>query len=122
MTAETEAERELREKIAAEAAAFEADPDPDAVHYVRHRRPPRDPVYTLRLPRERIEQLRVVAEARGMDASTLARQWIVDQLDTANRLRDRGAERWERDLRTTTKTLEDQAVHLRHLLDERPGA
>lgn len=69
----TDAERELREKIDAEAEAFEADPNPDAVHYVRHRRPPRDPVYTLRLPRERIEQLRAAAEARGMDAITLAR-------------------------------------------------
>lgn len=122
MTAETDAERELREKIAAEAEAFEADTNPDAVHYVRHRRPPRDPVYTLRLPRERIEQLRSVAEARGMDASTLARQWIINELDAANRFRDRGAERWERDIRATTQSLRDEADHLRKLLDERPGA
>jgi hypothetical protein len=113
-------DRALREKIDTIARDFEADTDPDVSRYVPHQRPPRDPVYSLRLPRERIEELRAVAEARGMDASTLARQWIVDQLDAANRFRDRGAERWERDLRATTK--EDQAAHLRHLLDERPGA
>lgn len=122
MTAKTDAERELHKKIDAEAEAFEADPNPDAVQYVRHRRPPRDPVYTLRLPRERIEQLRTAAEARGMDASTLARQWITEQLDAINRRRDRSAERWERDIRATSKSLQKQAEHLRHLLDERPGA
>ena len=119
---DTNDDRALREKIAAIAADFEADTDPDVSGYVPHQRPPRDPVYSLRLPRERIEQLRAVAESRGMDASTLARQWIVDQLDATNRFHDRGAERWERDVRATSKNLQDQAEHLRHLLDERPGA
>lgn len=31
MTAETDAERKLREKIDADAAAFDADPNPEAV-------------------------------------------------------------------------------------------
>jgi len=119
---DTHDERGLREKIDAIAKDFEADTDPDVSQYVPHQRPPRDPVYSLRIPRERIDQLRAVAEARGMDASTLARQWIVDQLDAANRFRDRGTERWERDVRDTTKNLQDQAERLRHLLDERPGA
>lgn len=122
MSAENDAERQLREKITAEAAAFEADPDPDAVRYVRHRRPPFDPVYTLRLPRERIDQLRAVAKARRMDASSLARQWIIDQLEATTQSSDRGSEGWERDLRAATRNLQDQAAHLRHLLDDRPGA
>lgn len=122
MTTNDTADRTLREKIAADAAAFDTDPGSDASEYVPHQRAPRDPVYSLRLPAERIEQLRDQAEARGIDASALARQWIVEQLDAANRFRDRAAERWERDVRATTLNLQDQAEHLRHLLDERPGA
>jgi aryl-alcohol dehydrogenase-like predicted oxidoreductase len=114
-------DRTLREKIAADAAAFDADTGSDGSEYVPHHRAPRDPVYSLRLPAERIEQLRALADARGIDASALARQWIVEQLDTANRFRDRAAERWERDVRATTLNLQDQAEHLRHLLDERPS-
>jgi hypothetical protein len=115
-------DRALREKIDAIAAELEADTDPDVTGYVPHQRPPRDPVYSLRLPRARIEQLRAVAEARGMDASTLARQWIIDQLDATHRIPDRGVERWERDIRATTQSLRDKADHFRKLLDERPGA
>jgi hypothetical protein len=56
-----------------------------------------------------------VGEARGMDPSALARQWVIAQLDAVDRPQDDVQDRWERDLRETTE-------HLRHLLDERPGA
>ncbi|MGH3940396.1 MAG: hypothetical protein ACRDTG_17525, partial [Pseudonocardiaceae bacterium] len=72
-------------------------------------------VYGLRLPAERIEQLRRIAEARGVEPSVLARQWVIDHLDSAEQARDHAGERWERDFRATTD-------HLRQLLDERPGA
>jgi hypothetical protein len=45
----------------------------------------------------------------------LARQWVIDQLDAAEKAWDQAKERWERDFRATTD-------HLRQLLDERPGA
>jgi len=123
MTAKTDRElAELRANNALDAEAFEADPNPDAVEYVAHQRRPHAQAYSLRMPSERIEQLRAVAEARGIDASALARQWIIERLDSADRFRDGSTERWERDVRTTTKSLQDDAEHLRRLLDERPGA
>jgi hypothetical protein len=73
------------------------------------------PVYGLRLPAERIKQLRQIAQARRVEPGVLARQWVIDQLDAVQHARNQAQERWERDLRATTD-------HLRQLLDERPGA
>jgi hypothetical protein len=83
-------------------------------HVVTRRAGGTHPVYGLRLPTIRIEQLRRLAEARGVEPSVLARQWVIDQLDAAEQARDEAEERWERDLHATTD-------HLRQLLDERPG-
>jgi len=109
----TDTDRELLEKIAAEAEHAEATRDIELPY--RRRAGGTHPVYGLRLPTERIEQLRRLAEARGVEPSVLARQWVIDQLDAAEQARDQAGERWERDLRATTD-------HLRQLLDERPGA
>lgn len=103
---------ELLDRIAAEAEHAEATRDAELPY--RRRKGGTHPVYGLRLPAERIEQLRRIAEARGVEPSALARQWVINQLDAAERVRDEAAEQWERDLRTTTE-------HLRRLLDERPG-
>lgn len=110
------ADQELRDKIAAEAEAFDQNPDAEA-HYTRHRRRAENPstVYTVRIPADRIEQLREVAEARGVAPTALMRGWVLAQLDEATGATDPGADRWERDFRAT-------AEHLRQLLDERPGA
>jgi hypothetical protein len=62
-----------------------------------------------------LSKLRRLADARGVEPSVLARQWVIAQLDAAERQRDVAQEHWERDLRAT-------ADHLRQLLDERPGA
>ena len=104
---------ELLDKIAAEAEHDEANRDLDLPYWRRIRST--SPVYGLRLPAERIEQLCRIAQARGVEPSVLARQWVIDQLDAAEHARDRAQERWERDLRATTD-------HLRQLLDQRPGA
>jgi hypothetical protein len=72
-------------------------------------------VYGLRLPGERIEQLRRLAEARGVEPSVLVRHWVIEHLDAAESAGDRDSDRWERDFRAT-------AEHLRQLLDERPWA
>jgi aryl-alcohol dehydrogenase-like predicted oxidoreductase len=110
----TNPDEELLDKIAAEAEHTEATRDME-LSYERRRTAGGSRVYGLRLPVERIEQLRRVAQTRGMDPSTLARQWVIAQLDEAEQSGNTARERWERDLRATTE-------HLRRLLDERPGA
>jgi len=102
------------DKIAAEAEHAEATRDAD-LPFRRRRTASPHQVYGLRLPPERIEQLRRLAQARGVEPSVLVRQWVIDALDAAEQIRDRAEERWERDLRATTE-------RLRRLLDERPGA
>lgn len=109
----TTPDRELLDKIATEADHAETTGDVDLPY--RRRASKTSPVYGLRLPAERIEQLRQIAQARGVEPSVLARQWVIDQLDVVQHARDQAQERWERDLRATTE-------HLRQLLDERPGA
>jgi hypothetical protein len=108
------ADEELLNKVAAAADTNDTDP---AREWVAHRRPAKDPsmVYTVRIPASRVEQLRELAEARGLAPTALLRSWVLTQLDAASRARDRDDERWERDLRATTD-------HLRTLLDERPPA
>jgi len=103
----------LKDKIAVEAEHAEASRDAELPY--RRRRPPRSPVYGLRLPHERIDQLRRLAEARGVEPSALVRQWVIEHLEAADRGTGPDSERWERDFRAT-------ADHLRQLLDERPWA
>lgn len=110
------ADQELRDKIDAEAEAFEQATEA-AADYVRHRRPAQSPsmVYTVRIPADRIEELREVAEARGVAPTALMRGWVLAQLDEATGTRESDTDQWERDFRAT-------AEHMRQLLDERPGA
>lgn len=107
----TEPRRDLHNKLAAEAEHAEATRDADLPY--QRRRPRRSSVYGLRLPDERIDQLRRLAEARGVEPSALVRQWVTENLDAAEQNRDPSTEQWERDIRDTTD-------HLRRLLDERP--
>jgi uncharacterized protein YdiU (UPF0061 family) len=111
----TSPEQSLRDKLAAEAEHAEATRDAD-LPYQRRRGTGGQAVYGLRLPTERIEQLRRLASARGIEPSVLARNWVIEHLDEAEAgTRDLRDEQWERNLRATTE-------HLRALLDERPGA
>jgi len=105
--------RELRDSIAAEAEHAEVTMDADLAYRRRSSGP--HLVYGLRLPAERIAQLRELAEARGVEPSVLARGWVLDHLDSAQREGDADRDRWEREVRATTD-------RLRQLLDERPGA
>lgn len=109
-------DRELRDRLAEAAAQVGATSDEDLT-WVRHQNPPAEPtaVYSVRLPADRIEELRALAESRGTRPTSLLRAWAIENLDSAARRRDRDTERWERDMRATTE-------HLRALLDERPGA
>lgn len=111
----TKSNPDLADKLAAEAEHAESTRDAE-LSYQRRRSSGGQSVYGLRLPTERIAQLRRLAEARGIEPSVLARGWMIEQLDRAEvGDRDPHADRWERDLRATTE-------HLRELLDERPGA
>jgi aryl-alcohol dehydrogenase-like predicted oxidoreductase len=108
----THPDQNLLDKIAAEAEHAEATRDA-TLPYQRRQPTSAQAVYGLRLPIERIEQLRQIAQARGIDPSTLARNWIIEQLDRTQQRGDTDRDHWERDLRATTD-------RLRELLDERP--
>ncbi|MGH3545399.1 MAG: hypothetical protein ACRDPW_05690 [Mycobacteriales bacterium] len=71
-------------------------------------------VYGLRLPKDRIEQLRRLAAARGVEPSVLARQWVIDGLD-GDTAADKRRDQWEHDWRTTTN-------RIRELLNERSAS
>ncbi len=55
----------------------------DAQEY-RRPRPPKEPsqVYSVRIPVERLEQLRQAAERRRVTPSALLREWVVERLDS----------------------------------------
>ncbi|MGQ0774370.1 MAG: hypothetical protein ACT4NY_08135 [Pseudonocardiales bacterium] len=109
------ADKELLGKIEAAAEDAEATRDVE-VAWVRHKEPSKSPaaVYSVRIPVERIEELRQLAVLREVQPTTLIRTWVLAQLDAAKGADDY-TQRWERDVRTTTQ-------HLQRLLDERPGA
>jgi hypothetical protein len=109
------ADKELGDRIAAAVVDAEATPDDD-LEWVRHREPAKSPaaVYSVRIPVDRIEELRRLAADRGVQPTALIRTWVLAQLDAA-RSSDDYAQRWERDVRAA-------ADQLRKLLDERPGA
>lgn len=108
------ADKEILERIAAAAEDAEATPD-DQLDWIRHREPAKSPtaVYSVRIPVDRIEELRQLADQRGVAPTVLIRTWVLAQLDAARSPEDY-AQRWERDVRAT-------AEQLRKLLDERPG-
>jgi hypothetical protein len=109
------ADKELLDRIAAAVEDTEATPD-EELEWTRHQEPARSPsaVYSVRIPIDRIEELRQLAADRGVQPTALIRTWVLAQLDAA-RSPDDYAQRWERDVRAT-------AERLRKLLDERLGA
>jgi hypothetical protein len=55
---------------------------PSARHYVKPR-PPKDPaqVYSIRIPVDRLEQLRILADRAGKRPTTMMREWVLERLD-----------------------------------------
>ena len=78
------------------------------VDYVRHEVLPRNPsaVYSVRIPVDRIEQLRRVADERGMQQTALMWAWVLAQLD-ATEDGDARRREWEREVRETVARLKD---------------
>ncbi|HEY0638258.1 MAG TPA: hypothetical protein VGD67_11480 [Pseudonocardiaceae bacterium] len=104
----------LPDRIDAAVADAEAGSDAEAA-WVRHREPSSSPtaVYSVRIPVDRLAELRELAAARGMQPTALIRAWVLAQLDAA-READDYAQRWEREVQAATE-------QLRRLLQERPG-
>ncbi|MEQ0559430.1 hypothetical protein ABJI51_10150 [Amycolatopsis sp. NEAU-NG30] len=105
-------EKELLDRL---AEAAEADPGAE-VGWVQHRVPSKNPtaVYSVRIPVDRIEELRRLAAERGVQPTALIRTWVIAQLDAAS-AGDERAQQWENDVRATID-------RLRALLDERTAS
>jgi hypothetical protein len=75
-------ERNVADILAHEAEATEQGRDVDA-DYVPSNRPPKDPaqVYSVRLPVDRLEELRQFATRQGVAPSALLRRWVIERLD-----------------------------------------
>lgn len=65
-----------------EEAESSRESDDAGVLHAR-REPPADPaqVYSVRVPIERLAQLRQAADRRGVTPSALLRQWMIERLD-----------------------------------------
>jgi hypothetical protein len=109
------ADKELLDRIAAVAEDAEATSD-EELEWTRHREPAKSStaVYSVRIPVERIEELRQLAADCGVQPTVLIHAWVLAQLDAVGNPEDY-VQRRERDVRAT-------AEQLRKLLDERPGA
>ena len=68
---------------AALAALEEDDDDGPAITVAPARNPAQ--VYSVRIPVERIEQLRTVAGVEGTTPSSLIRKWVIERLDSTPR-------------------------------------
>jgi hypothetical protein len=75
--------RNIAEVLAEEAEHAEQHRDDDLAPGYRRARAPREPaqVYSLRIPVDRLEQLRELAAERHMTPSALMRAWVLDRLD-----------------------------------------
>lgn len=73
----------IADLLAEEAEQAEQHRDDELGPGYRRARPPREPaqVYSLRVPVERLEQLRSLAAARHMTPSALMRAWVLERLD-----------------------------------------
>lgn len=78
------ADEELRDRIAAAVEDAEETPD-EELEWTRHREPAKSPtaVYSVRIPVDRIEELRQLAAERGVQPTALIRSWVLAQLDAA---------------------------------------
>jgi hypothetical protein len=72
------------DRIAAAVEDAEVTPD-EELEWTRHREPVRSPtaVSSVRIPVDRIEELRQLAAERDVQPTVLIRVWVLTQLDTA---------------------------------------
>lgn len=106
--------RSTRESLAEEAAQAEArrDEPPGRMHRARAGSVTSQ-VYTLRMPADRLAELRAVAEQSGEQPSALMRRWVLERLDS---------ERTQQpDLTDVRRTL-TEALHTLDRVDKKRGA
>lgn len=103
-------DKSIDEVLAEAAEESEAGRELPA-NYVRSRRSARDPaqVYSLRVPVKRLEELRQLADAEGVEPSVLMRRWVLERLDE---------EKAGRQDASPTELLRGKLVQARRLLDE----
>jgi len=80
MSRERSRQEEMLEAID-EAEATEEEEEREAVY--RRPQQPRDPaqVYSVRVPADRLEQLRAIARREGLSTSTLVRRLVIDGIE-----------------------------------------
>ncbi len=73
----------IRGRLAEEAADAEArrDEPPGRMHRARTGTSGTSHVYTVRMPADRLAELRAVAERSGEQPSTLMRRWVLERLE-----------------------------------------
>lgn len=105
----------IRDQLAAEAAEAEArkDEDPGRMHRARTRTATSH-VYTVRMPTDRIEELRALAAQRGEQPSALMRSWVLERLDA-----EQGH---EPDLAEVRRTLREALTTLDHIDQHRTAS
>jgi hypothetical protein len=83
--AETKREKEMAEaieRLEAEERARATEGIEETRRYAKPRRPTSpSQVYSVRVPADRLEELRRVAAKRGLQPSTLLRKWVIERLD-----------------------------------------
>jgi len=75
--------KNIADVLAEEAEHAEQYRDDEPAPGYRRARPPREPaqVYSLRIPVDRLEQLRRLAAEKHMTPSALMRAWVLERLD-----------------------------------------
>lgn len=76
-------EKDIAELLAKEAEAAEINEDEEESRQYRRPPPPSQAsqVYSVRIPVERLEQLRAFAVKLGLRPTTLMRKWVLERLD-----------------------------------------
>ncbi len=106
----------IRDTLATEATEAETRhaEAPDRLHRTRSTSGTTSQVYTLRMPAERLTELRELAENTGEQPSTLMRRWVLERLD-AERAHQPDLADVHRALTTALHTLD----HLTHQHSQR---
>lgn len=76
-------DKEIAELLAREAETAERNEEEEESRAYRRPAPPTNPsqVYSLRIPVDRLEQLRIVAKKLHSKPTALMRQWVLERLD-----------------------------------------
>lgn len=105
--------RSIRDTLADEATEAEARQDEPPVRMQRARaNGEASQVYTVRMPAERLAELRAVAEQSGEQPSTLMRRWVLERLD---------AERARQPELDDVRRALTSALHALDTISERPA-